>query len=69
MAKSYHVITGKPGCVSGASVCAIYAGDCGPSPVSPLSSNILTYIADALGELVAQPQLPVGSKYFVYMKD
>lgn len=67
-AKNYSKIVGKPGCVSGAFVCAIYAPSGGINPTSPLSGNLLTYIANGLSNLVAEPQVPAGTKAFVYMK-
>ena len=68
LARNYTRIAGSPGCVNGPFVCAIYAPSGGINPTPPLSANILTYIANGLSNLVAEPQLPVGSKLFVYMK-
>ena len=68
VASNYSKIVGKPGCLNGATVCTIYAPSGGRTPVSPLPSNILTYIANGKAQLVAQPQLPGGSKLFVYMQ-
>ena len=66
--RNFIKLTGKPGCFNGPFVCAIYAEGCGTTPFAPLSSNLQTYIANALSGLVAEPQLPVGSEIFVYMK-
>jgi len=68
LAGNYWKSIGKPGCVNGAFVCAIYAEGCGLTPISPLSVNLQTYIANALSDLVAEPQLPIGSQFFVYLK-
>ncbi|MBB6501663.1 hypothetical protein [Pedobacter cryoconitis] len=68
LASSYSKLTGKPICLSGTVVCAIYAPAGGLFPFSPLSANILCYIDDGLSTLVPQPQLPAGTKYFVYMR-
>ncbi|MBB6501665.1 hypothetical protein [Pedobacter cryoconitis] len=67
LSSSYSKITGAPGCLNGPTVCAIYVQG-GTFPVSPLPANILQYIADGQAKSVAQPQLPVGSKFFVYLK-
>jgi len=68
LARNYSRISGKPGCDTGAFICAIYAPDGGINPTSPLSGNILTYIANGLSNLVPEPQLPLGTKFFVYLK-
>ena len=68
LASSYQRITfnaGKPTCVEGTRVCAIYSRAGGPAPFSPLSGNLIGYVATALATLRPQPQ---GSKYFVYLK-
>lgn len=71
LASSYQLLTinnGIPRCLSGATMCAINAPAGGPFPFSPLSSNLLTYIAAALANGVPQPELPLGSKFYVYLK-
>lgn len=68
LAKNYIKIIGKPGCLSGAFVCAIYAPGGGIFPIAPLSTHILEYIGSGLSNLVPQPQEPAGTKFFVYMK-
>jgi len=67
VASSYRKINGLPGCAGGAEVCAIYTTG-GNFPTSPLTGNILSYIASGQAQLVAQPQSPAGSKLFVYMR-
>ena len=67
-ARSYTRINIKPGCLSGSQICAIYAPDGGITPHSPLPANILTYISQGLSAQVSQPQLPAGTKFFVYLK-
>lgn len=64
---SYFRASVKPGCITGTTICAIYApnGDTNPSP---FSSNVQRYISDALINLTPQPSLPVGSKKYVYLK-
>lgn len=70
LASSYQLITfngGKPGCSDGGTtVCAIYSPAGGAFPFSPLSQNLLGYIATALATLAPEPQ---GSKLFIYMKN
>lgn len=69
LSSNYQLITnngGKPGCTEGGQLCAIYSVEGGPFPFSPLSSNLLGYIATALSTL--QPQPDEGSKFFVYLK-
>ncbi|MBB6501664.1 hypothetical protein [Pedobacter cryoconitis] len=69
LARNYsRIVHGKPGCVFGAFVCAIYSLGGMITPYSPLTPNIQTYIANGLANLVPEPQLPVGSKPYVYMK-
>lgn len=69
LASSYQKITnngGRPGCYQGPILCAIYAPSGGPFPFSPLSANLLGYIATALSTLQPQPQ--EDGKLFVYLK-
>jgi len=65
---SYWYIPGnlKPGCLTGTSICAIYAynGDINPYP---LSANIQNYISNALSTQVPQPIGP-GAKKYVYLR-
>ena len=68
LARNYFKITGKPGSLNGPEVCNIYAPAGGFLPTSPLSDNIITYIVNGISMEVAQPQLPAGTKFFVYMK-
>jgi len=68
LASSYTRLTGKPGCLSGTTLCNIYVPDGGFLPKSPLPSNVLNYISNGLSTQVAQPQLPAGSKFFVYLR-
>lgn len=58
----------KPTCVNGPVLCAIYAPACGINPTSPFSANLQQYIADGLVTSLAQPQMPAGSKFYLYMK-
>jgi len=68
LASSYSKIEfGNPSCTAGAELCAIYVTG-GDIPFSPLTSNILTYIANGKTMWVPQPQLPTGTKFFVYMR-
>ena len=66
LASSYSKITGLPGCIDGSTVCAIYSPG-GLNPTSPLSSNLLSYIASGQAQGVPQPQT-TGAKLFVYMR-
>ena len=58
---------GKPTCLNGTEVCAIYAPAGDVTPFDPLSNNIQQYITAGLasGGHVAQPQ--IGKKY-VYLR-
>ena len=60
--------SGTPKCFSGTRICAINAPFTGPFPFSPLSPNLLSYIAAALANGIPQPELPAGSRYYVYLK-
>ena len=66
---SYRRITGKPGCTTGSTICAIYTPNGGLTPQSPFSSRIQDYIADALANLVPEPQFPANAKKYVYLKN
>jgi len=63
---SYRKQTSVPGCLNGPIICTIYAtaGNIYPR----LSNNLLEYIANGLANNVAEPALPVGSKFYVYLK-
>ena len=63
---SYFRTTTKPSCTTGTAICAIYSlnGDTNPSP---FSSNLQSYISNALTQLVPQPAVP-GAKKYVYLK-
>lgn len=63
---SYRLITSKPGCVNGPIICSIYATKGNAFPI--LSANILQYIANGLANNIAEPAIPVGSKFYVYLK-
>jgi hypothetical protein len=63
---SYN-LTVRPLCTVGNNICAIYAYAGGSNPVS-LSSNLQTYIANALTSGIAQPAVPATAKKFVYDK-
>lgn len=68
LASNYQLITannGKPGCFEGIAMCAIYAPAGGPFPFSPISANLLGYIATALSTLQPQPE---DGKFYVYLK-
>lgn len=59
----------KPGCLNGVQICNIYVPGGGASPLAPLPSNIQNYIAAALSSQIAEPQIPAGTKFFVYLKN
>jgi hypothetical protein len=53
---SYRRITVRPSCICGPSICSIYLlGQTATTPALPFSSNILTYISDALANGSPQP--------------
>ena len=64
---SYRQTTTTPGCLNGPVICAIYATNGGDHPLS-ISNNLREYIANGLSNNVAEPALPAGSKFFVYLK-
>lgn len=71
LSSSYQLLrTGvrTPRCTIGNVLCAINAPAGGPFPFSPISANLQAYIAAALANGVPQPELPFGSKIFVYLK-
>lgn len=54
---SNYILTGvTPACLDGCTVCAIYAPNCGITPLAPLSINMRRYIAALLITCIAQPQ-------------
>lgn len=67
LASSYRLMSDKPGCLDGPDVCAILAKGGGTVPAAPLSNNIRVYIATGLATGLAQPQIPVFSKLYVYL--
>jgi hypothetical protein len=69
LASSYRLMSGKPTCLDGSSICAILANDCGTVPTSPLSNNIKLYIMNGLITGLAQPQMPIFAKLYVYLKE
>jgi len=68
IAFNYRLMTIKPGCLNGNSVCSIYAESSDGFPHVPLSKNVQQYITNALGSLLAQPQDSGAAKKYVYMK-
>ncbi len=66
---NYRRINVKHTCLCGTKICVIYADDNGLQPGYPLSSNIQTYINDALATQLIQPEFPYCAKKFVYLKD
>ncbi|CAM4423357.1 hypothetical protein SAMN06265348_11811 [Pedobacter westerhofensis] len=74
LASSYKRVTNTPSCINGTGICAIYVyyiGDSpavGTAPLSPLTRNIQEYIVNGLVNLVAEPDLPDGSKKYLYLK-
>ena len=64
---SWRIINGKPACVNGGEVCAIYAyypGENPPTNPVRISSNLQEYLSSLRATLVAEPQN--GDKKFVY---
>lgn len=68
LASDYTIITGKPACITGPNVCAIYAPGLDLSPNAPLSTNMLLYISNARVSGVPEPQSPTGTKRYVYLR-
>ena len=64
---SYFRSTTKPGCLTGPSICAVYAynGDVNPSF---FSTNLQNYITNGLSTQQPQPQGGAGVKKYVYLK-
>lgn len=55
----------KPTCVAGRIPCCIYALYCGQNPCT-ISTNLQTYLAACQATGLAQPQVPIGTKKYVY---
>lgn len=64
----YWKVTVKHSCLCGDQICAIYAGGEGTNPDRPFSANMLNYIKKALVTGQLQPEAPIGSKKYVYLK-
>lgn len=64
----YFRVTVKHQCLCGDKICAIYAKGIGTHPDAPLSENMQSYIKAALINCSLQPENPVGSKKYVYLK-
>lgn len=58
----------SPRCSTGTVLCAVNATGGGSYPISPLSANLQSYIAAALVNNAPQPESPIGSKFYVYLK-
>lgn len=65
---NYRKLTIKHSCLCGNQICAIYADGEGTHPEAPLSVHLQEYIKKAMvtGEL--QPEHPIGSRKYVYLK-
>ena len=65
---SYRRITVDPLCLDGIDICSVYLlGQTATTPSAPFTTNILTYITNALSTISAQPNGgPV--KHYVYLK-
>lgn len=67
---SYYRLTFKPVYfLCGDRVCAISAPDNGTYPAHPLSENLQKYIRDGLATQMYQPDSPLGTKAYVYLRD
>jgi len=69
LSSNYQLITnngGRPGCEEGSQMCAIFSRGGGPFPDSPLSANLMGYIATALSTLSPQPA--EDGRFYVYLK-
>ena len=67
--KNYLKVGGKPGCLCGNNICAIYVRGHERQLEIPLSTNIQKYIKDALATEFVQPDSPFDTKIFVYLRD
>ena len=65
---SYTLVTVRPSCINGATLCSIYAVNGGNHPAS-ISSNLQDYISDASVTGLAQPQSPSTAKKYVYQRN
>ena len=65
---NYTFINRKPLCRNGVDLCVIYACYGGLNPTR-ISDNLLIYIANGLATELAQPQVPIATKKYVYMKN
>jgi hypothetical protein len=66
---SYRKINRHMCPISGIDICAIYLlGQTATTPSIPFSTNILTYLTNALATLLAKPQPSPPNKLFVYVK-
>lgn len=68
LSSNYRKLTIKHSCLCGNQICAIYAEGAEVHPEAPLSLNIQKYIHKAMvtGEL--QPEFPIGTKKYVYLR-
>ena len=68
LSSSYQLLKPEaaPRCTNGRILCAINSPAGGLFPFSPLSVNLQSYIAAALANGVAQPE--VATKFYVYVK-
>jgi hypothetical protein len=66
--KYYKMSSGIKHCLCGTLICSVYTYDGGIHPSIPFSINLENYIKKALitGEL--QPDTPIDSKKYVYLK-
>ena len=65
----YKIYNGKHNCLCGHKICAIYATGTGKYPENPLSANMQLYIKNALKTQLIQPEMPIGTKKYVYLRD
>jgi len=65
---NYRKMTNKPGCLNGPFICSIYVEGSDETPIITRNSQISRYIVDGLANGVAEPQFPIGSKKYVYLK-
>lgn len=63
---------GRFNCLCGFKICVVYAsgvGENGTHPTDPFSSNLQLYIKNALATGQLQPEVPISSKKYVYLRD
>jgi len=65
---NYFRVSVKHSCLCGDEICAIYSNDDGQQPTAPFSRNLLLYIATAVATGTIQPEVPINSKKYVYLK-